>query len=269
VEANWGPKSESVGRILRTWNIGPEAVVFVDDSPMELAEVAAAFPQVTCLRFPREDPAGVVDLMARLRDLCGRRQVSREDQLRRESLEQGQKFQAEAGAGDTEQFLASLQARLVFEDGARDRRALELVNKTNQFNLHGRRYGEDEWRALVARPEAFVWTVSYEDRFGALGKIAVLAGEKKGQEVRVRDMVLSCRAFSRRVEYAALRHLTEALEAASLEVDYAPTAKNGPLREFLAAVAGPLPVQGPVKIAPEALKAAPSLYQEIVDNRHG
>lgn len=33
VEAYWGPKSESVGRILKEWNIASDDVVFFDNSP--------------------------------------------------------------------------------------------------------------------------------------------------------------------------------------------------------------------------------------------
>ena len=40
--ALWNAKSGSVSRILETWNIAADSVIFVDDSPMELAEVAAA-----------------------------------------------------------------------------------------------------------------------------------------------------------------------------------------------------------------------------------
>src|SRR5262249_5757870 len=54
VEVHWGAKSGSVGRILQTWNIAAESVVFVDDSPMELAEVAAAHPGIECIQFPKE-----------------------------------------------------------------------------------------------------------------------------------------------------------------------------------------------------------------------
>ena len=49
VEAHWGAKSGSIERILRTWNISADSVVFVDDSAMELAEVAAAHPGMECL----------------------------------------------------------------------------------------------------------------------------------------------------------------------------------------------------------------------------
>ena len=53
VEANWGAKSASVGRILQAWNVGGDGVAFIDDSAMERAEVGAAHPGLLCLRFPR------------------------------------------------------------------------------------------------------------------------------------------------------------------------------------------------------------------------
>ena len=53
VEASWGPKSESVGRILRAWNVGADSVVFIDDSPLELAEVQAAHPGIETILFRR------------------------------------------------------------------------------------------------------------------------------------------------------------------------------------------------------------------------
>ncbi len=68
IEAHWRPKSESVQRILKTWNVLAESVVFVDDSPMEVAEVQNAFPKMECLLFPKEDYAAFLGLMTRLRD---------------------------------------------------------------------------------------------------------------------------------------------------------------------------------------------------------
>ncbi len=89
LEANWRPKSESVARILRTWNISPDSVVFVDDSPMELAEVAAAHPGMKCLEFPTKDQVKANDLLSTLRDLFGKNVLLEEDLLRVESVRLG------------------------------------------------------------------------------------------------------------------------------------------------------------------------------------
>ena len=59
------------------------------------------------------------------------------------------------------------------------KRALELLNKTNQFNLNGRRYSEPALlRALRDRGQELV-VVAYEDRFGPLGTIAALLSNDK------------------------------------------------------------------------------------------
>jgi FkbH-like protein len=242
VEAHWGPKSESVGKILKAWNIGADAVVFIDDSPMELAEVQAAYPQVTCLPFPKDDPHAIAELLSTLRDLFGKSFLSEEDAIRRDSILQAQSFVEEtAGHGQvSEEFLKAAEAEITlsFAKEPLDPRALELLNKTNQFNLNGRRYTEKEWLQLLHDPAAILLIVSYKDKYGPLGKIAVLAGRLAGRVLRVEAWVMSCRAFSRRIEHRCLEELFERFQLEEIVCDFTPTAKNGPTREFLADILG-------------------------------
>src|SRR5277367_1864674 len=86
IEAHWRPKSESVQRILETWNVLAESVVFVDDSPLEVAEVQSAFPKMECLLFPKEDYAAFLRLMTRLRDAFAKTAISEEDSFRLQSI---------------------------------------------------------------------------------------------------------------------------------------------------------------------------------------
>jgi predicted enzyme involved in methoxymalonyl-ACP biosynthesis len=44
---------------------------------------------------------------------------------------------------------------------------------------------------------------------------------------------MSCRAFSRLIEYECLRWLFERLDVEELEFDFLPTARNTPLQNFL------------------------------------
>ncbi|MFO0893146.1 MAG: HAD-IIIC family phosphatase, partial [Isosphaeraceae bacterium] len=172
VEVSWGPKSEAVRRIIETWNIGEDSVVFVDDSPMELAEVKAAHPGVECLLFPRGDDQKVYELVVRLRDLFGKTAISEDDGIRLESLRRAQEFrsgvEAAGGATTPDDFLAQVEAELTLEFPTEPRagRALELVNKTNQFNLNGRRYAEGDWLAYLRRPGVFLVLVGYKDKYG-------------------------------------------------------------------------------------------------------
>ena len=128
--------------------------------------------------FPRTTIAASLAMLRRLRDTCGKERVSSDDALRLESIRQGAAFRVQAAAAATpESFLAQAEAVVTFDFGcAAEPRVLELVNKTNQFNLNGRRYTEADWRNLTSQPDAVVLSVSYEDKFGPLGTIAVVAG---------------------------------------------------------------------------------------------
>src|SRR5262249_23709412 len=190
------------------WNVGADGVVFVDDSPMELAEVKAAHPEIECIQFPRGNYAACYQLLHRLSDLFGKSALSEEDAIRLDSLRQGAQFQeaAEAGGGQVpEEFLAQVGATLSldFRD-ADDPRTLELVSKTNQFNLNGMRFTDPEWRKQLDAPGAFLLVAGYQDKFGPLGKIAVLQGRLEGRVLQVGTWVMSCRAFGRRIEHRCL-----------------------------------------------------------------
>ena len=243
-ETHWFRKSESVRRILTAWNVGADSVVFIDDSPMEIAEVQAAFPQMECQLFPKNDYQGILGLLKHLRDLFGRSIVTEEDSLRLRSIREAGIWR-DAGRSteiSSDTFLKSAEACIVFDVGhsSGDPRAFELVNKTNQFNLNGKRFSESEWRHFFADPAAFMITASYKDKYGPLGKIAVVVGKMRGKNAYLDSWVLSCRAFSRRIEHQCLRYLFDTMGADEITFDYQATPRNSPIQEFLTGLlAGP------------------------------
>jgi len=269
IEVHWNAKSGSVGRILETWNIGADSVIFVDDSPMELAEVAAAHPGIECVLFPKDDHNACLAMMRHLRDRCGKEHISHDDAVRLESIRQGAAFREQASGGAApESFLQGIGAVVTFDYAAGDQpRALELVNKTNQFNLNGRRYTEADWRKLLAVPGAILAAVGYEDKFGPLGTIAVVVGRVLDHSFEVETWVMSCRAFARRIEHQTLRTLFEATGASEIAFDFTPTAKNGPLREFFAGLLGEQPQPGFHLTRAQFEKSCPALYHEVREMR--
>lgn len=271
-EAHWSPKSESVRRILDTWNVGADSVVFIDDSPMELAEVKAAFPELECILFPKSDYQGIWDLLKDLRGFFGKPFLTEDDSLRLDSIRNASAWRdsTQGSVSSSDDFLKAAEASLVFsltrEDG--DARSFELVNKTNQFNLNGKRWSESEWLKFFRDPAAFLLAVSYEDKYGPLGKIAVLMGENNDRKIRVHSWVMSCRAFSRRVEHQCLRYLFEDLGANTIDFDYEATSRNGPLQEFFASLLGCPPAE-PVCLSHELFsKSAPPLFHNITKAVH-
>ncbi|HEY3416850.1 MAG TPA: HAD-IIIC family phosphatase [Armatimonadota bacterium] len=269
VEAHWSAKSGSVARILEQWNIGPENVVFVDDSPMELAEVAGAHPGIECVLFPKKDYAAGYAMLRRLRDLFGKPRIAEEDGLRLESLRQAEAFREIGGdraAADV--FLRQANAAISVDSrlSAAEPRVLELVNKTNQFNLNGIRYTEADWRERLSRPGAFLMVAAYRDRFGPLGKIAAIQGCRSASALRIETWVMSCRAFSRRIEHRCLKWLFDRYPGGEIVFDFAATPRNGPLQDFFAAFLPERP-SAPFTLARERFEAAcPPLFHEVIES---
>ena len=244
VVASYHPKSAQIKELARQLNLGLNAVVFVDDNPVELQEVAQVLPEVQCVAFPKHDdglPAVLYDLNRRF----GRRELTAEDRNRTELYRrrlEGMVPQAAEGA-DLHAFLRDLRMRLILHDRSTgDRaRAVQLINKTNQFNLNGKRVTDEEVGAALASGGR-LFTATLEDKTGSHGEIlaALVTGEG-----RMTSFVLSCRVFQRRVEHAFSAWLAEQSEA-PVSMEYAPTERNEPFQLFLrdpafgAAVAGPV-----------------------------
>jgi FkbH-like protein len=232
IEVHWNPKSESVRRILQTWNIDSSSVVFVDDNLMELDEVKLSHPGLECVHFPSHDYQTAYGMLARLRDLFGKQNISEEDLLRAHSIRQNAIAREPTRASGNE-FLKHSAASVCYSFKVPEPRAFELINKTNQFNLNGRRYTESEWAAYLSDRKVKQIVVSYQDKYGPLGKIAVLTGRPHGKQFYLDNWVMSCRAFSRCIEHHSLAYVFEHFGSDEILLDFKATAKNGPIQSFL------------------------------------
>lgn len=269
VHAHWGPKSESVGAILKAWNVAADSVAYVDDSPMELAEVRNTHPAVEGLLFQKDDAVEVLALLERLRDRFGKDTLTEEDRIRAASLRTTAATAQFTGEVSSE-FLAQIQPVVTFDfrKDPSDKRAFDLVNKTNQFNLNGRRYTEAEWQSCLGRPDTFMACVSYQDKFGPLGKIALVLGENGEGRLLVHTWVMSCRAFSRQIEHRVLKELFSRFAPSHIEFRYTETPRNGPLRNFLGSFV-PRPFAEPLAISARRFgEICPSLPHEVKETSH-
>lgn len=268
-EVHWNRKSDSVRRILQDWNISPDTVVFIDDSPMEVAEVKAAFPQMECLVFPKENFLAIWELLKRLRNDFGKASLSEEDALRLQSLRNSKVVrQSLASVPNSDEFLKNSDAHILFASLKHrdDPRALELVNKTNQFNLNGKRLTEGEWSKYLSDPSSVALLISYRDKFGPLGKISVLLGRLADGRIQVDCWVMSCRAFSRRIEHQCVNHLFRKYNPAEISFDFKPTDRNGPLQEFFAELLGSAPSPPVTLSRTPCLERLPKLFHRVEAN---
>jgi FkbH-like protein len=231
VMASYNAKSSQIGEIARQLDLGLDSFVFVDDNPVEIAEVSAALPQVTCLTFPKSE-AELPKLFDELQSLFGRKQVTHEDRERTSLYKRRVEGMApsDVSGADLEKFLKTLDMRLEIHDrtkGGRER-AVQLINKTNQFNLNGRRW-EDQEVDRVLSEGGSLFTATLGDRTGSHGEILSCLISAEGV---IECFVMSCRVLQRRVEHAFLAWLAQG-PVAPRGLRYAPTDRNEPLRNFI------------------------------------
>jgi FkbH-like protein len=251
VVASYQAKSAQIRDLAQGLNIGLDAFVFVDDNPVELAEVALALPDVRCLAFPPHDNAfpGFLDEVARL---FPHRQLTAEDRERTELYRRRLEgmVPSELHGADLTRFLQELQMTLTIHNRGRgDRsRAVQLINKTNQFNLNGRRVSDEEVRAMLDAGGR-LFSAALADRTGTQGEILACLVTSDGA---ITSLVMSCRVFQRRVEYAFLAWLATQPSPPG-GARWASTPRNTPFRQFLSEVAGPLNGDGFVALDPAGI----------------
>ncbi len=233
---NWKDKAANILAITNELNLGLQSVVFIDDNPAERGRVAEALPEVLVPEWP-EDPCEYVTALRKL-TCFSVASLSDEDRLKTEMfLQEKQRNALKANITDKREWLASMQMKLTLETVNSDNviRIVQLLNKTNQFNLRTRRLTQGElehW--LEAGNQLFAFRVA--DRFGDMGLTGLVGLSVSEGQVELTDFILSCRVMGRDIEQAmldsAIRY-APLIGVDQVQVHYQQTAKNRPVFEFM------------------------------------
>jgi FkbH-like protein len=235
--ADWNDKAGNLRAIAQELNIGIDALVLLDDNPFERALVREELPMVAVPEIP-DDPALVPQILADAGYFEGVA-ITSED---RERTHQYQSNRARerlmAAATDLDGYLRALKMRMIWRpfDSAGLQRTVQLINKTNQFNLTTRRYSEEGVVAVMNDPRAFGLQLRLLDRFGDNGIIAIIIGRlsEPGGDLVIDTWLMSCRVLGRQVEPTTLNLIAQEahrLGASRLIGEYLPTKKNGMVRD--------------------------------------
>jgi FkbH-like protein len=234
---NWNDKVSNLQAIAAELNIGLDALIFLDDSPVEAESVRARLPMVKVVEVPRtlSDYPAVIEQLAGLYLRGGVAAESRsktEDYRRRAAA-----AEAQAASGSHEEYLASLdlQVELHTDRRAEVPRISELSMKSNQFNLTTTRYSESAVTALMDSPDAEVISISVANKFGSSGLTGILTLRFAGAVARIENFLMSCRVLGQGVEFAFWPHVAErclARGCTEMEAAFVPTAKNAQVADF-------------------------------------
>ncbi len=210
--------------------------MFFDDNPAEREIVHKFLPEVWVVNVPK-DPAFYV-LQLDKEAPFEWTQLTKEDLLRSESYAGNNKrVLMEQQFVDYDAYLSALQMHGQAEHLTKNNvaRFVQLLNKSNQFNLRTQRYSEGEIFELLKDPDARCIAVTLGDKFGAYGIISCAILKRKENICFIESWVMSCRVLKRNVEFFLFKKIIQ--EAGKMGCqkicgEYIKTPKNNMVSQF-------------------------------------
>lgn len=231
-QANWNDKATNIQAIAEELSLGLDAMVFLDDNPAERGLVRKLLPQVAVPELPEEPAyyartlaaAGYFEAVAFANEDL-KRAGFYQDNARRANLQKQ--------IGGVDAYLASLDMTITFQpfDTTGRARIVQLINKSNQYNLTTKRYTDPEVTDAQHDPDVFTLQVRLADRFGDNGMISVVICRPGNHGVwEIDTWLMSCRVLGRKVEHMVLREVLEHARESGIHKltgVYCPTERNG------------------------------------------
>ena len=231
-KANWQDKAGNIRAIAQELSLGLDSMVFLDDNPVERGLIRRELPEVMVPELP-EDPA----LYARTLMAGGYFEavaVSDEDRKRADFYQTNAKrAAAQVDATDLEGYLASLGMEMTVQpfNAVGRARIVQLINKSNQFNLTTRRYDQADIEAFEQDPQALTLQIRLSDVYGDNGMISVVICRPRSPDVwEIDTWLMSCRVLGRGVERMVLNEVLHHARARGIKTlvgVYRPTDRNG------------------------------------------
>lgn len=239
MKINWSSKVTNIREICYELNIGLDSVVFIDDSQYERELVKVSLPEVVVPEFPKD----ITNLEQFIIDLYKKYfyslEITNEDLNKTTMYRQNIDRQESKNNYDSlEKYLQSLETKIrVYNlDKGEISRVVQLINKTNQFNLTGKRYTEEEINIMIKSNNHRIFIASVKDKFGDNGICSVIIANNLDEETAVIDtFLMSCRVMGRCIEDSIIDYIEDSLFKLGYKRIigmYRYTDKNSPVKDF-------------------------------------
>jgi FkbH-like protein/FkbM family methyltransferase len=237
---NWNSKSENIKSLAKELNLGLDSFIFVDDNPVDCADVRINCPGVLTLQLPgnTESFSSFLNHMWAFDHMGSTEEDHKRTRMYQESVKRQQFREQSLSLKD---YVNGLQLRVEIAEATEDQlgRVSQLTFRTNQFNFTTIRRSEKEIRHFLNREGTNCLVVRVADRFGDYGLVGVVMYEAKADGFMVDTLLLSCRVLGRGVEHSVVSHLGQRAVTEGkqfVELTYLPTEKNQPAREFITSI---------------------------------
>lgn len=232
---NWDNKVTNLKMMENELNLTEGSFVFIDDNPVERESVKGECSEIYVPDFPTDTTELLPFAENIWFDCCLPLRVLGDD------LKKTQMYQSDAKRKE------EMRTSLNIDDYIRKlgmvvdihrmrntelERVVQLINKTNQFNLTTKRYTQAEIEEISLSSENAIYVVYNSDKYGDNGLISVVILKEKGDEVVIDSFLMSCRVMGRKCEDVIINELASRRLGKTLVGEYIPTAKNAPVKDL-------------------------------------
>ncbi len=234
---NWKSKYINIMEIAQEMNIGLDSMIFLDDNPAERLSVKENIPEVNVPNLPK-DPCSYSKFLSEL-DCFDILKITTEDLYRtRTYISNIKRKKVMTNFQEGKKWLESLNTIINIKaiSELTINRYVQLLNKTNQYNLKTRRINFSDFERWTNQENNNAYTIDLEDKFGKMGIIGLLGFKVDNNEIFIEDFILSCRASGRKIEDCILTFIAnKAYELGCKKVYFEAikTQKNKPMIDFL------------------------------------
>jgi len=235
---NWKNKIENIKSIAEELNLGLDSFVFIDDSDFECQLVRDKLSNVTVIHMTK-NPIEVINTITE-NGFFDRYSLTNEDALRTKMyISDSLRRKSTSNVVDISSYIQSLEVnvQVSYCNNSEITRVSQLTQKTNQFNLTGKRYTEQNIKEMYQSSNFRIFTLDYDDKFGSLGLVGVAIVEiDRVCSLPVIDtFLMSCRALGRNVEHVFLDMICQKIYDMgylSIKGIHIPTKKNKQTEDF-------------------------------------
>jgi FkbH-like protein len=236
-KVNWNDKASNLQEMAKELNIGIDSFVFVDDSEFEINLINDKLPEVNTILVPQK----LYDyprLLLSCTDLFFSLNTTTEDTHRIKMYKQNIERTVAIGVmGNIEDYLASLEIKLniALNDEKSLERIAQLTQKTNQFNLTTKRYGNGEIKHFFESSQYDILSFTVDDKFGSFGITGLCILRYENDNAILDTLLMSCRVLGRNIEKAFLFEIVKFCKGKrlkSIRASFIKTHKNGQVELF-------------------------------------
>jgi FkbH-like protein len=208
---NWNEKSANIAEISRELDLSLGGFVFWDDNPIEREKVKKILPQV----FVVEPPDEISEWPRYLRKMLAFESLTNtnEDSLKNEQYKARAKFvEGAKTAADIFDYLRSIKISpsIIALSESNAQRAIQLCQKTNQYNLRTKRHALDELYEMNNSLANSVFMFKVSDIYGDHGIVGLVAVKKIDDKTIFLDtFLMSCRVLGRELDKWIVNELVQ------------------------------------------------------------